>query len=97
MKENVRKINLENIGYSDFFDNNRKNAAHKKLAPARIIAEHKELYILRSETSELSAKITGKMIFAASSREDYPTVGDWVLITVLDEKQAVIPRIGITR
>jgi ribosome biogenesis GTPase len=93
MKENIRKINLEDIGYSDFFDNNRKNASHKNLSPARIIAEHKELYILRSETSELSAKITGKMIFTASSREDYPTVGDWVLITVVDEKQAVIHEI----
>ncbi|MCP4610092.1 MAG: ribosome small subunit-dependent GTPase A [Planctomycetes bacterium] len=93
MKENIRKINLEDMGYSEFFDNNRKNAAHNNLVPARIISVHKGLYILRSETSELSAKIAGKMIFTASSREDYPTVGDWVLIRILDEKEAVIHEI----
>ena len=90
---NFRKVNLEDIGYSDYFDNNRKNASDETLAPARIIAEHKELYILRNEISELSARITGKMRFTASSREDYPAVGDWVLITVLDENQAVIHEI----
>ncbi len=60
---------------------------------ARIIAEHKESYILRDGLSEYSAKITGKMRFAASTREDYPAVGDWVLITPLDKKQAVIHEI----
>lgn len=90
MKKDIKKINLKDIGYSDFFDNYRKN---KGLTPARIIAEHKELYILRNETSELSAKITGKMIFTASSHEDYPAVGDWVLITVVDKKQAIIHEI----
>jgi ribosome biogenesis GTPase len=93
MKKDIRKINLEDIGYSEFFDSNRKNKGDKTLTPARIIAEHKELYILRNETSELSAKITGKMIFTASAREDYPTVGDWVLITVLDKEQARIHEI----
>ena len=93
MKKDIRKIYLEDIGYSEFFENNRKDKANKIFTPARIVAEHKELYILRNETSELSAKITGKMIFAASSRENYPAVGDWVLISVLDEKQAVIHEI----
>lgn len=93
MKKNISKINLEDIGYSDFFDNNRKTSADRTLTPARIVTEHKELYILRNETSELSAKVTGKMMFTSSSREDYPAVGDWVLITALDEKQAIIHEI----
>jgi len=36
------------------------------------------------------AKITGKQIFNASSREDYPAVGDWVAITEIDAERAVI-------
>ena len=32
-------------------------------------------------------------MFAASSREDYPAVGDWVLITPLDKEKAVIHEI----
>jgi len=93
MEKHIKKITLEDIGYSEFFDNNRKNTETKALTPARIIAEHRELYILRNEASELSAKITGKMIFTASSREDYPAVGDWVLITVINKKQAIIHEI----
>ncbi len=65
----------------------------KSLIRARIIAEYKESYVLKSEISEFSAKITGKMMFTASTREDYPAVGDWVLITPLDKEQAVIHKI----
>lgn len=93
MENSISKIDLENIGYSDFFMNNRDTASNDNLVPARIVAEHKELYILRNEISEFSAKIRGKMMFAASSREDYPAVGDWVLITIFDKSQAVIHQI----
>jgi ribosome biogenesis GTPase len=93
MNKNIKTINLKDIGYSDYFEDNRKRVTDNNLSPARIIAEHKELYILRNETSELSAKITGKMMFTASSREDYPAIGDWVLIKILDEKQAIIHEI----
>ena len=91
--KNFKKNTLEDIGYNDFFKNYQTNSHDENLKPARIIAEHKELYILRNETSELSAKITGKMMFTASSREDYPAVGDWVLVTILDEGKAIIKEI----
>lgn len=93
MTENKKIIKLEDIGFSDFFKKNREFSNDDNFTPARIIAEHKELYILKNEVSELSAKITGKMMFTASSREDYPAVGDWVLITILDKEQAVIHEI----
>ena len=54
-------MNLEDIGYSDFFNDHYINRVDKDLTPARIISEHKEMYVLRNETSELSAKITGKI------------------------------------
>jgi len=92
----INKIKLEDLGYSDFFENNRRPLINSDLTPARIIAEHKELYLVRNETSVLSSKVTGKMMFQASSREDYPAVGDWVLIKVLSKDQAhiyeILPR-----
>lgn len=93
MDKTIKKLKLKDIGYSDFFEDNRKSTVDNTLTPARIISEHRELYVLRNETSELSAKITGKMMFTALSREDYPAVGDWVLITILDKKQAIIREI----
>jgi len=93
MYKTVKKLNLKDIGYSDFFEDNRRSTTDSNLTPARIIAEHKELYILKNEISEFPAKITGKMMFTASSREYYPAVGDWVLIKNLDGKQAIIREI----
>ncbi len=87
------RIKLEDIGYSDFFKIKKESNSNDSLMPARIIAEHKGGYILRNEASEFSAKITGKMRFDSSSREDYPSVGDWVLINVTNEEQAVIREI----
>lgn len=93
MDKNIKIINLKDIGYSDFFENSQRSTNDSNLTPARIIAEHKELYLLKNEISEFSARITGKMNFTASSREDYPAVGDWVLIETLDEKHAIIREI----
>ncbi len=96
MDELIKKIKLKDLGYSECFEHNSKSLIDSDLTPARIIAEHKELYLVRNETSVLSAKITGKMMFQASSREDYPAVGDWVLIKVLSQDQAhiyeILPR-----
>ena len=87
------KIKLEDLGYSDFFDNKRRLNTNNDYIPARVIAEHKEIYIVRNEVSEFSAKITGKIIFDALSSEDYPAVGDWVLITIHDGTQGIIHEI----
>ena len=60
---------------------------------ARVIAEYKGAYKVKNENGEFLAKVTGKQMFDASSREDYPAVGDWVLIDELPEEQAVIREI----
>lgn len=60
---------------------------------ARVIAEHKEAYEVKTGAAEYFAKITGKQMFQAASREDYPAVGDWVEITPLGEGDAVINRV----
>ena len=89
----MNKIELIDLGYNDFFEGNRKAASDGNFIPARVIAEHKGMYVVRNETSELSAKITGKMMFTATSREDYPAVGDWVLIDALNDEQASVKEI----
>lgn len=60
---------------------------------ARVIAEHKEMYVVKNSSGEYFAKITGKRIFNALSREDYPAVGDWVMINVQNNEQAIINEI----
>lgn len=93
MNKIIKKIKLKDLGYNDYFENNYSSIVPKNLILARIISEHKGLYILRDETHEFSAKITGKMRFTALSREDYPAIGDWVLTKKKDDKNAVIQEI----
>lgn len=57
---------------------------------ARVIFESKGAYKVKNEKGEFLAKVTGKQMFEAQSREDYPAVGDWVAIEELNDEQAVI-------
>lgn len=52
---------------------------------ARVIAEHKGRYAILLDGAELTAEITGKMMFEAVTRKDYPAVGDWVAVQRYDD------------
>ncbi|KKP33013.1 MAG: ribosome small subunit-dependent GTPase A [Candidatus Staskawiczbacteria bacterium RIFOXYB2_FULL_32_9] len=60
---------------------------------ARVISEHKGAYKVINENGEFLAKVTGKQMFTAKSREDYPAIGDFVIIDELPENNAVIKSI----
>ena len=81
---------MDDLGYDNFFEFNRLKLGLDCFQIARVIAEYKEAYKIKNSDGEYLAKITGKIIFKASTREDYPAVGDWVAITQLDEEQAII-------
>ena len=46
---------------------------------ARVITVHKDSYTINNGNGEVSAEVTGKLIFNADSPLDYPATGDWVL------------------
>ena len=84
------ELKLENLGYDDFFESSRKILGLDGFAVARVVAEYKESYRVKNTNGEYLAKITGKQMFNALSRKDYPAVGDWTAIADLGEGQAVI-------
>ena len=87
----MKKITtIEDLGYSDFFESNRKKLKLDSFSVARVVVEYKGAYKVKNMSGEYLAKITGKQMFNATSREDYPAVGDWVLISELDKELAVI-------
>ncbi|MFH0890539.1 MAG: ribosome small subunit-dependent GTPase A [Candidatus Liptonbacteria bacterium] len=83
-------MKIEDLGYSAFFEANRDKLGWADFSVARVLVEHKEAYKVRNADGEYLAKITGKQMFNAVSREDYPAVGDWVAIRELDSERAVI-------
>lgn len=86
-------MRLENLGYNSFFESKGKDLFLKDFSVARVTAEHKGLYEIKNERGEFSARITGRQIFKASGREDYPAVGDWVTIKETGANEAVIMEI----
>lgn len=67
------KIDLKPYGYQG-------GGAENGLLPACVLAQQKDLYQVICENGETSARVSGKLRFAAERPEDFPTVGDYVLI-----------------
>jgi len=84
---------IEDLGWDLFFEANRVKLELDGFLVARVISEHKGAYKVRSADGEYLGKITGKQIWKAFSKEDYPVVGDWVAITKLEEDRAVVHNI----
>ncbi|HPS65648.1 MAG TPA: ribosome small subunit-dependent GTPase A [Ignavibacteria bacterium] len=83
-------MTLEELGYSDKI---KIDIVLEGFEIGRIIAEHKERYIVRTQKGDLDAEITGNLRFSAESREDFPAVGDWVALTIYDDNFSVIHKI----
>jgi ribosome biogenesis GTPase / thiamine phosphate phosphatase len=84
------QINLTDWGYDDFFASLKQKSEFSALPVARVIAEYKEAYRVKGADGEYLAKITGRQMYESQKREDYPAVGDWVIITELPDGKAVI-------
>ncbi len=89
----IAKTKIEDLGYGVFFESNRKKLKLDDFSVARVMVEYKGAYKVKNVSGEYQAKITGKQMFNALSREDYPAVGDWVAISEVDKERAVIHRV----
>ena len=71
-------MKLEDFGYSDKLEKLRIESNLSDFEIGRVIAEHKERYIVKTENGEFEAEITGNLRFSAQSRVDFPAVGDMI-------------------
>lgn len=83
-------MKLEDLGYNQKLETQRKEQGLDGFEIARITAEHKDRYEVRTIADELEAELIGNLRFNAESREDLPVVGDWVAITEYDDSKALI-------
>lgn len=92
-------MTLEDLGYNDKLEKLRDENNLKEFEIGRVISEHKERYIVKTEKGEFEAEITGHLRFTAKSREDFPAVGDWVAIAIHDPDfciiHSVLPRSSV--
>ncbi|WP_340067281.1 ribosome small subunit-dependent GTPase A [Ascidiimonas aurantiaca] len=92
-------MTLQDLGYNDYFQKLRLDNNLEGFEIGRVIAEHKERYIVKNEKGEFEAEITGNLRFSAKSRKDFPAVGDWVSLINYEPNFAIIhsilPRLSI--
>jgi ribosome biogenesis GTPase / thiamine phosphate phosphatase len=77
-------VNLEFLGWNNFFASSFEPYRHQGFMVGRVAIERRNTYVLYSEHGEVTAEITGKLRHRAVKAEDFPAVGDWVVIRVRD-------------
>jgi ribosome biogenesis GTPase / thiamine phosphate phosphatase len=83
-------MHLEDLGYTLKQEEFRSKQIPDSFETGRVIAEHKERYMVATADGIFEAEITGNMRFTAKSREDFPAVGDWVAMVTYDGEFAII-------
>lgn len=86
----------EHFGYNDKIEQLRIQHNLLGFEIGRVISEHKERYMVKTERGEFEAEIIGNLRYTANTREDFPAIGDWVAISEYDDNKvlihAILPR-----
>jgi ribosome biogenesis GTPase len=83
-------MTINDLGYTESLAEYRTENNLEAFAVGRVIAEHKERYILKIPELEYDAELIGNLRFTAESRYDLPAVGDWVAFSEYDTGKALI-------
>lgn len=84
-------IDLKNFGFTQVFE--KEDNMQDGLIPARIIEAHRELYKIVSRYGEGNAKLKGSVLNNITLAEEYPAVGDFVLIKYNELGASTIVRV----
>ena len=84
-------LNLKNLGFTTFFEQQLTTLNTVNKLVGRVILEHKHSYRIVTEEGELLSTISGNYAHNAFVREHYPAVGDFVLVSRMPgEERAII-------
>lgn len=86
-------MTLEDLGYYNDLDLHKIEHNLDSFQLGRVILEHKERYIIKTDEGEYDGELVGNLRFSANSRTDFPAVGDWIAFSEFDEGKAIIQAI----
>lgn len=90
----MEKDTISALGFISLFAD---DLTEKELAThefARVVAVHKESYLVSKAQGTVFAELAGKLFYSAQSSLDLPTVGDWVCVDFFDDDTlAIIHRV----
>ena len=90
-------MNLEDLGWDVFFSGEYETVKAPDTVPARVVTIEKDLCHVLTASGELAAQMSGRMRYLAGSVEQYPAIGDWLVVRPLPGEpkatiQAILPR-----
>ena len=84
-------MKLIDLGWNSDFEKYLIELNSNDVTPARVIAQQRNNYSLLYEHGAINAKLSGRICYSASKKNELPVVGDWVAVKILkDEMQAII-------
>lgn len=87
------KMKLLDLGLTKELSEQIHDLDLSEFSVGRITQEHRERYVVSNGEKEYDAEITGNLRYSASSRSDFPAVGDWVVIKAYNSDQAIIHKV----
>ncbi len=95
-------MNIEQLGFNKWFFDQIDPTKLIDHQIARVITVNKDSYTIDNGKGEVSAEVTGKLLFSADSPLDYPATGDWVFAKYFDNDSfaiisEIVPRKSILK
>ena len=82
-------MSLERFGWNSHFENEFARVSAPGKTAARVACLDRGLFVVWSETEELEATVSGQLRHGS---QDWPAVGDWVVLEEGSRISAVLPR-----
>jgi len=83
-------VKIEQLGFNKWFLDRVDPAKLIDHQIARVITVNKDSYTINDGNGDVSAEVTGKLLFSADSQLDYPATGDWVIAQYYDKNSFAI-------
>ncbi len=83
-------MKIEQLGFNKWFLDRIDPTKLVDHQIARVITVNKDSYTINNGKGDVSAEITGKLMFSADSPLDYPATGDWVIAQYYDKDSFAI-------
>ncbi|MDH3575720.1 MAG: ribosome small subunit-dependent GTPase A [Desulfobacteraceae bacterium] len=95
-------MKIEQLGFNKWFFDEIDPTKFIDHQIARVITVNKDSYTIDNGKGEVSAEVTGKLLFSADSPLDYPATGDWVFAKYFDNDSfaiisEIVPRKSILK
>jgi ribosome biogenesis GTPase len=83
-------MNLNDLGFDPWFEERSDEFRQEGCVFARISAVDRGSYLIRNESGDVLAELTGRLSYSIEQSSDLPCVGDWVAASYYNDGTAAI-------